>query len=293
MKTILVPTDFSAPAENAARYAFRLAEAAGANLTLIHAFNIVADIALASGVAWQPFEYQELNESSTEALDDQVEKLTSLALGEPGVFQPMIAIKSENGSVAEALLENIKELNQSLIVMGMSGAGAVKRLFLGSTGHDLIDRSAFPLLLIPGKVAFKPIHRIAYATDLSDGDIPVIKSIAGLATLFDADLVLANITDEWMEEKVYEKKKKLFLDKLDADFHYPKLYYRHIANSDIDPGLELLCKDYEINMLVMVHKSFGFFDRVFKGSHCQTLAKHISIPLMVIPEKQYPVFKEA
>ena len=65
---------------------------------------------------------------------------------------------------------------------------------------------------------------------------------------------------------------------------------RHITDIDIDNGLELLSLEYKIDLVVMVHRKLSIFTRLLKGSHSQSLAKHIKIPLMVIPENLHPVF---
>jgi nucleotide-binding universal stress UspA family protein len=52
MKTILVPTDFSPAANNAAKYAFAIAEIVKANIKLCNAVKIPAESIYAAQVAW-------------------------------------------------------------------------------------------------------------------------------------------------------------------------------------------------------------------------------------------------
>lgn len=68
MKTITVLTDFSANAENAARYALRLAQHLQANLTLYNSFLVPMAEPLGGQVYWSMEDYNILQKDSEEQL---------------------------------------------------------------------------------------------------------------------------------------------------------------------------------------------------------------------------------
>ena len=292
MKSILVPIDFLPPAENAAHYALKLAQVLGADLTLCHSFIVPIETPIQQ-VGWPAYEYSEMQKSTLEELNELavlLKKQEQSYAGNDSSLKPLITCKSEGGTVSDLVHHLVRDPIQTMIVLGMAGAGAISRFFLGSISHHLINHSPVSLLLIPNGVKLEKIKRIAFATDLRDEDLEVIRSLTGLAEKYDADLVISNVTDEWENEQQHHEKERLFLDHLMTSINYPNFYMRNISSVDIEDGLEELSREYKIDMMVMVHRNNSFMNRLFKGSFSQDLARHIKIPLMVIPENLWPVF---
>lgn len=292
MKTILIPTDFSVPAQNAAYYALHLAKVLEANLTLCHAFTVPSEVTVPQ-LGWPLYEYSTMKESTIKQLVLFADKLKTRFLNDPDTKSaplPVISCESEVGTVSDMIHKFVRDPAENMIVMGMAGMGAVTRFFLGNVSHHLINHVQVPILLIPAETKFGSIKRIAFATDFNNKDIEVIRALSGLAARYDADLVITNVKDEWVNEEEHHQKEHLFLDKLIAEINYPKFYMRHITDVDIDEGLQLLSSGYKIDMVVMIHKKTAMLDRLLVGSHTLALAKYIKIPLLVIPENLHPDF---
>ncbi|SDP96965.1 Nucleotide-binding universal stress protein, UspA family [Mucilaginibacter sp. OK268] len=287
MKTILVPTDFSAPANNAARYALHLAKSMKTGIRLCSAISVPAEAPMAPQIAWPLEDYTSIKSFVTEQLELSVEKLErkldEQAEGLPPAYQPAIGYSSEVGSVTEVIRNTMDEQKMSLVVMGMSGAGGLSRFFLGSNSRDLVEKASFPVLLIPGDFTYQPIKKIAFATDLSKGDIEVIHSLAGMARYFNAEILVSHITDEKYENHTEQREIDDFLTEVSDKVNYPQIYYRHVKSIDVDRGLTWLYEHSQIDMLAMVHRPHQFLSKLIQGSHTQRLAKHITIPLLVFP----------
>lgn len=285
MKTLLVPTDFSPAANNAARYAMHLAKGMKAGIKLCNAFKVPAEAPMAARIAWPLEDYTSLKNEITEELRLLAGALTQEELSYPDLqdCHPQVDYISEVGTVTDVVRNLVESQKLPMVVMGMSGAGMVSRLVLGSNSHDMVEKASFPVLLIPSAVAYNGIHKIAFATDLSSGDIEVIHSLAGLAYFFNAEVLLAHVTDEKYDNPGHQHKIDSFLNDITSKLDYPKIYYRHIKSMDVDRGLEWLTEHGQIDMLAMVHRKHNIFDMLFNGSHTQKLAKHIELPLLVFP----------
>lgn len=286
MKTILVPTDFSQPAHNAARYALNLAKGLHANVELCHAMLVPAEAPLAAQVAWPLEDYLSVKKRTDEELKILAKSLTAEdnlpTADEPQ--HPSISYKSEVGGVREIVRNVVDEHQVNLVVMGMSGAGNLTKFFLGSNSLDMINKTTFPILLVPYNAAFKGIKKIAFATDLSEEDIDIINSIAGLARQFDAEILITHVTNKKMDQLKHQKKIDAFLEEVTAKINYHKIYYRNIKDKEVNMGLTWLSQNAHIDMLVMVHRQRNFLNSLFNSSHTQRLARHIHIPLLVYPE---------
>jgi nucleotide-binding universal stress UspA family protein len=285
MKTILVPTDFSAAAGNAAHYAVQLAKKIKAGIKLCNAVQIPLEAPVAAHMAGPLEDYRSIKNAVTVELHRLAEqlKMDAQAASHIQTHYPFVSYDSEIGSVKDVVRNMADEQNVSLVVMGRSGAGGLARLFTGSDTRELIDVATFPVLLIPSGAVFKPLHKIAFATDLTESDMDVIQSLAGLARPFNAEILIAHCTDDKQENKVIQQKIDAFLSRVSSRVDYDQIYYRQVKSSDVERGLEWLAEHGQIDMLAMVHRTNQFLDKILKGSHTQKMARQIQIPLMVMP----------
>jgi nucleotide-binding universal stress UspA family protein len=293
MKTILVPTDFSDSAENAADYALHVARYMKCNIKLCHAFLIPAEFSMSGGQAAFPaYDYSTLKAETSSQLSDLTRKLDeeSHAAASKYSFHPGIEYLSEAGVIPEMVAGLVDEKQKQLVVLGMSGIGATAKFILGSSSRNLIEKGGFPLLLIPSGFVFNQIRKIAFATDLRVEDIEVLHSLAGFARYFDAEIVVTHVNDDKRQCNEHLKKEDEFLNNITAKVNYDKIFFRRINSARVGDGLDWLSEHGNIDMLVMIHRPIGFLDRMVKGSYTKKQADHISIPLLVFPEGLNPVF---
>lgn len=290
MKTIVIPTDFSKPAENAASYALHVAKYLKSNLVLCHAFIIPVDVTVAGQVVWPLYDYDSILNDSTLRLDACSKALEQEAksLEFPTAFSPVVEYSTEASGVVDLVKKLMSQKEASLVITGMSGAGAVTRFFTGSTSRALIEKANFPVLLIPPDCKFKAIKKIAFATDLDTGDIEVLHALAGFARYFDAELVVVHVESD--PAKYDAKKSDAFLNEVTCKINYDKIYYREVNSNSVNDGLQWLSEHGWVDLLVMVHRHNNFMGRLIKGSFTKQQAGSIKIPLLVLPEGLTPVF---
>lgn len=289
MKTIIVATDFSKPAINAAIYALHMAKYLKSNITLCHAFFIPADIA-AIGHVWPVYNYGSLLDDASELLDTFANELMQKgkSLNTPNTFKPIVEYIAESSRTVQLVNRLADKTQAGLVVLGMSGAGAVTKFLMGSTSRALIENAGLPVLLIPPGYLFRPINKIAFATDLNSSDIEIVRSLAGFARYFKAELAVVHVNQD--AEEYNPKKADIFLNEVTSKMDYDKIYYREIASSNVNDGLEWLSTYGKIDMLVMVHRHNGFIDRLLKGSFTKRQASRVKMPLLVLSEGIIPEF---
>ncbi|PJJ83534.1 universal stress protein [Mucilaginibacter auburnensis] len=285
MKTILVPTDLSATADNAAQYAVHLAEIIKADVKLCNAIKVPADSVFANTVVWPLENYDSLKESIDNDLQSSCNKLTleeNASLGKHTF--PRINSVSRPGNVAEVVNEIVTTERIPLVVMGLSGAGALNRFFLGSNSEEVIENADFPLLLIPSDVSFKQIKKIAFATDFNKKDLQSVYSLISFARHFDAEIMIAHITDDAQDDEEHQKVANDFLSDICDKANYSKIYYRRVRSVDVERGLDWICEHSFSDMIAMSHGDHNFIDSFFSGSYTKKLARHVNIPLLVYPK---------
>ena len=283
MEKILIPTDFSGPAENAAFYAMNLAKSTNANVILCNAIKVPANAPMAAQIAWPLVDYNTLKNEVSRELDHLSKKLRRDDVSSGLPVYPSITCVSDAGPVTDVVKDLVAKEKVSMVVMGMSGTGALNRFFLGSSSRNLIDNASFPVLLIPPDAVFNGIHKIAFATDLHEQDIEVINSLAAIAFHFNAEILIAHVSGERPDDLKHQHKINAFLSDITCKINYPKIYYRHIRQQDVNQGLDWLTAHGLIDILVMVHRHNNLIANLFNRSHTQNVARHIDIPLLVYP----------
>jgi len=291
MKTILVPIDFSKPAENAARYALHLARKMQANVTLCHAIYIPVEVPSESMGGWQGYDPATLEDEAMKALEDLAAKLRNKLIEYtlPGAFKPQISYITQAGGALDVINRLAREIKPCLVVMSMTGAGSLERLLFGSVSRSMIENTAFPLVLVPEAFLFNKIKKIGFATSLVDEDCEVLYAVASFARLFDADLLAAHVSGTDENDQVHQKRLKSFLSDITGKVNYDKVYFRQVKQENVNTGLDWLSEHGLLDMLVMVHRQKGLFDSLF-FSHTHAKANNLNIPLMVMQAGMHPVF---
>jgi nucleotide-binding universal stress UspA family protein len=285
MKSLLIPTDFSPVADNAARYAIHLAKKLKAEIILCTAIKVPAEAVIGAQAVWPLEDHDSLKKDAETELEYLVKKLSQeeQAMEDEGSFHPKFSYTSGIGEVADYVRSLADENKTNMVVIGMSGAGSFSRFFLGSNSKKMIEKFDFPLLVIPANADCKGIKKISFATDLSSQDIEILTSLACFARPFNAEILITYVIQD-NNIQAEQKKVDNFLSDVTCKVDYPNIYYRSIQSSNVNEGVNWLTENGHIDIMAMVHRQEPFFTKLFKISHAPQLAKSIRVPLLIFPE---------
>lgn len=284
MRTIIVPTDFSNPSKNAARFALNLAIWLKADLHLCHAYNIPVESPMMGEVPWTLPELPDVKKDTEKALKKLAKALETkeniLQDDDPALFRPAITWSCAQTDLVTLIHDTANSTKAILVVMGMTGSGKLNRLLFGSSSVKMINESKYPLLIVPHHHRYRKIEKIAFATDLSKRDQKTAQSIARFAEYYDAELMVSYVTgfSDLVNELVYLHKKDEFIKNIEG-----KVTYLPIEVVGVNTGLGVL-RYKDVDLVVMGHERKSFFERLTTGSHSAALALKVQMPLMVIPE---------
>lgn len=140
IRHILVPTDFSEPAQAALQYARSLAAEFGSDLHLLH-------------IVPEPYIYPWGTEVSTMPLVDLLTQSETQAAERLKTIAPSdVKTKTATaiGTPVDRILQYIADEGIDLVVLGTHGRGAVGHLLLGSVAERVVRRSPVPVLTVKG-----------------------------------------------------------------------------------------------------------------------------------------------
>lgn len=266
MQKILVPTDFSANADNAAQFAIDIANKLGSELHFLHSFLISsrrADVMKNMGKV-----------ARNEAEGNMAKAIIK--------FKPMLADAASArgevmvGAAADNAVYYAKKNGCGLIVMGTQGATGALEVFIGSTTGAVLKNTPAPVLAIPAAFPFRPFENIVLALDnqpLPSRD--VFAPLQKLAVEYKAKVNIFHHRTEEGEEGV-DRTIERHLGGVDVSFH------EVAGGTNVHGRINLFVKETGAGLLCMVRRKRGFFEGIFKGSATLKQVYNSPVPLLVL-----------
>jgi nucleotide-binding universal stress UspA family protein len=139
-KTILVPHDLGAGSDHALTYAVDLAKALGAELVVMHAYEIPVIGFPDGALVATPELASRVLEGANVGLKKAIEPLASAG----------VAIRSvvKQGPTWQTIIETATELGAGMIVMGTHGRHGLPRALLGSVAEKVVRSAHCPVLTV-------------------------------------------------------------------------------------------------------------------------------------------------
>lgn len=280
MKTIIFATDYSKNAVTAIKYAHGLSSKLGANLLVIHVYNLPMML----GLEFDIF-YDELEKTTQKENNAKLKNFCKKHLGKDLAGMNVKTEAFENLSVAHGILLKAATNKALMIVIGMKKESAIKELFMGDTSMSLIEKAPCPVLLVP-KNATEDLNKIVYATDFEQEDIGAIYKLAQIANKFDAKITVihiapningdANIKMEWFKEMVEQK------------VTYKKIKFKVLFSEEIFGTLKVYLDSNNIDMVAMLEREkSGFLKKLFQRDMVKEMESFGKIPLLSFNEANY------
>ena len=280
MNTIILPTDFSTTAANAADYAMHFATQIKAKrILLFHAYELpVALDPLMPGV-----QMLELD-SYKEAAKSNLERFRSDMLARFPDNQLTVDTVVEYGSITGGLELIAASEKIELIIMGITGGGALEETLIGSNTVSVAGAMGVPVLIIPPKARFVKVENIMLACDFDHPDkyIPV-DLIKELINDTKAKLMVFNV-----EVDIEESNAKYPASIMGEGFAVHTLLqefqpeYFFTKNKEYVDGVNEFADTHNVSMIISVPKRHTFFEKLFIRSSTKKLAFHSHVPLLVV-----------
>ncbi len=275
MRTILVPTDFSAIATNALHYAIEMANTIKANLMLLHVYQVPVSYTDAPIVMVSVDELRHAAEKRMEQLKEMVRK----------IVRPEQKVYTETrlGNITDELESICEKIKPFAVVMGTKGASAFERVVFGSNTLSAIRHLHVPVICVPpGKTFGKGIKKIGFACDCKEvvATTPT-RIIRDLVKNFDAEPHVLNVnTDGKREEEKPEQ--TVLLETLLSDLH-PE--YHFLEHTDIEDAINEFAEKNNLDLVISIPKQHKLVEKIFRKSSTRQLVYESHVPVMCIHEE--------
>ncbi len=282
MRNILFPTDFSANANNAYRYALKLAETVGADILTLHVAS-----PLSVSVPYLSSTVKELKaQNQIDAFSKYREEVRYM---EPSnvLHRPTEVVVRhllrESTEVAQTILEVAQKEAVDWIVMGTQGATGIKEMIIGSNTARVLEEAPCPVLVVPEEAKYHGLRKMVYATNFEWLEESYMLKVVDLAILLGAELhfLHVNLSHTYRASSKMEEWKNMLYGK-------DNIYFEIIEglNLEVVQSLENYVEENDIDLLAMLTHKRDFWERILSISYTQKMCFHTHTPLLIFKKEE-------
>lgn len=183
------------------------------------------------------------------------------------------------------LFENTEELVEQyeidLIVMGSEGATGIKEWYTGSNAEKISETVDVPVLIIKNKIDEFPLKQIVFASEFEEAAKQAFLELIELVRDFDTTihlLYICSIKEFVVSQEILDNMhefKDLCPD-LPCNIHTR-------AGHSVESGIQFFMKNTGADLLCLVHRPKGSFEKLWTGSNSSKLINHLECPVLSIP----------
>lgn len=281
MKNILIPTDFSANAWNALRYATDLFKNDKVNFYLLNAFQ-VPYYTTDSMMVPEPGQW-----GYDQAQNDSETKLQELLFRVESDKKPGHHFKtlSTYNNPTEAISLMTEKYKIKLIIMGTRGENEALDKVYGTHAMTVMKKvHRCPVLVIPQQCNYDHSGKkeLVFSTDFKDNyKKKNLKILLEIAKKYSASLRILYIQEsgKLMTSEQEENKETLqdYIKGVSHSFHT-------LTKIEVGAGIHSFVQSRGSHMLAIINKKPGFFDHLFSTSVLEEIGRQPEIPVLVLQD---------
>lgn len=283
MKTILVLTDFSKRSEHAAEFAWQLAIKVEADLLFYNSYSITPSIqpvyASAHPVysdSYSAFKKQNLEELSIFA-DKQFKKFKTAG----NEYTPTYRCENDPGNLAENVEKLLDKENIWMIVMGdKRNDSFLSEILLGSDVEQVINVANCPVLIMPKRVDFHQIRKVALALDKFE--IKALNFLVEMAEPFDAEIVVAHVSSKYTMD-IGDNELLEDFNIRRADLKYEKITFYNMKGDNVTKSLVKFELAAQLDIVAIIKRKHPLYEQLFHEGTTKKMMNYHNIALLVFP----------
>lgn len=291
IETVLIGTSLSEVSDDVVRAGVDLARAAGAKVSLVHAF--LPQVAYGGGA---PFVTEVMVDEVVRAeritlrrnMDEQV---TRLGLRPEELAGTVL----EDGPPHRVLIETCHKVGADLIVLGAAESPRLAKVF-GSTAERVVRKATRPVLVVRGRMAMPP-KRVLLPVDLSPLSADAFRH--GLAVLGQLDpghraVLEAYFVMTELDRQAYAPKAAPEMGESNAGRSLETFVTRNaygtgwavepkVGTGFVDEEILARMEDWNPDLIVLGTHGRGGFERFLLGSVAASVVRNAGTSVLVVP----------
>ena len=270
---ILVPTDYSASANNAVKYAIQTAKKTNSDIVFFNSvYSLINDKKLEASYTK---EYLNLKLRAENKIREEIDVLYKDLGIKPKKDKISFIVKFDTSPVKD-VINLAKEHKVDLIIMGTHGASGLRKILFGSNASHVISSATVPVLAIPIRHTYHPVKEIVYATDL-ENTTKELSHLKVLSTQLKTKITCLYFDYGWAKNKK-EIKNLEIIQNSKVKFHSHKI----TLETPLLKPISKYMQGKTNSILCMFHKQKSGITSILLGSNTEGLSMGLKTPLLSI-----------
>ena len=279
VKRILIPTDFSKNALNAARYALGLYAKLNCEFYFLNVFRL-DNYTTSTLIMPEPgsAEYEAAKGASEEAF---AKLLDMLELHNDNPKHSYHTISSFN-FLSEAMKQTIDSKDIDLVIMGTQGATGAKGIIFGSNTVNAMEQiRECPVMAIPDGLRFSTPKEIVFPTNYKSAfSRKELNYLIEIARLHNASIRVLHFAKKEVLEEGQEIHKQL----LDDIFNSVDHSFHTLTEKDIARGISAFVESRNSDMIAFINKKHFLFHSIFSRPLVKEIGYDATVPILALNE---------
>ncbi len=261
MKNILVPVGSTHNGINNLQYAVNFAAMTGSTAT-VYLINLYKEFSRVGG----------LTKVNQLIIDDNESQLNEV-LSQVDTKGVKVIAKPVKGDPFEGIARISKQLNIDLIILSPQSVEIKNEVYLGSITGKIVKQTDIPLLIVPRDYLFRKFETILLAFKTGHFEKEgVLDPLKEMMQLFSSKLnLLQVITPDTQEDK-----------NIDEDLMQLQSSLKVTENATIFQGVLEHFQSHKPDMLCVLRRKRGFFQKLWEKNTVLKKEFHTSIPLLIL-----------
>lgn len=275
MKSILVPTDFSACASFALHTAAQLAQKFGSTLHLLTCLELPEN--------WHQLPKKEQNKQAETM--QTIQNAETLLSGLKAQYEHVDIQTSYSGGKLVSVIENyVADHGIEFVVMGSHGKSGKSEYFVGSNTQKVVRAVHCPVLVVKEKTDIEKLERVVFASHFHEDDKPAFLVFKDFVKHFIPEVHLVEIhTSSIFDPPIFLSKESMETFKaLCAPLKCETHIYRDFT---IEKGIRSFTEEIGASLVAVSNYHRHPLKRMLVGSNVEALVNHSNVPVLSIDYK--------
>lgn len=277
MKKILVPTDFSQPAQYAVDTAISIAKKARAEVVLLHiieeasteSFNVEGEVSTSDDWNEKLFMRQIIEKANNKLA---VICKTAELSGVTSSYRIRI------GNLLHGIQSLVTNQHVDIIVMGTSGRSEFEEFVVGSNTERVVRSALCPVLTVHRPLSKADLKNIVYASSLSDSERAFCEVVKNTQALYDATIHLVRVNTPMNFTTDYDVKP--LIEKFARKLHLTN-YTINVYNDETEEeGIIRFANSINADLVALATHGRTGLARLLAGSIAEGVANHSQRPVL-------------
>jgi len=306
IEKILVPIDFSEHSRDAFRVAASLRKEFGAQLSLLHVF----DVSQLLGLGWSLYG-ESLEGEILARMQHDAEAALNKFLDDIGFQNEDIKLITTRGKPFVEIIRTARDEEADMIVMGTHGRRGLKLLFMGSNAEKVVRKAPCSVMTVRHNEADPvepfPPKKILVPTDFSLTSERSMTTAVILAAKYECKIILLHVLSElrvedalhWIdytsvtksEEEIEEEIRNRAFRELDNFIEKFRSYDVKIEPMVVedrpDEGITHVAENENASLIVMGTHGRTGISHLLMGSTAEKVVRSSRCPVLTIKPKNY------